>query len=172
MPSTEELVITAASGETAAFAELVRRYEGTVLVTAWSIVGDFHAAQDVAQDAFVIAYRKLTKLQKAQAFGPWLLSIVKREALRTKRKRLDRSEVPVPDNVLADSEVWWQEYQRLLPTLDNLPEQERLVVSLRYIDGLSVREIAETTKRPIGTVTKQLSRGVKRLRSFILEAKQ
>ena len=172
MPSTEELVNAAKAGERAAFAELVCRYEGTVLVTAWSVVGDFHAAQDVAQDAFVIAFKKLAQLRDGRTFGPWLLSIVRREGVRAKRKQVSRSEVACPCDTIAVYEDWWNEFQDILPALENLPEHERLVVSLRFIDGLSVREIADATRRPTGTVTKQLSRAIKRLRSFITEVEK
>jgi len=172
MPSTEELVNAAKAGKKTAFAELVRRYEGTVLVTAWSVMGDYHAAQDVAQDAFVIAFRKLIQLRDGRTFGPWLLSIVRREGIRAKQKRIRRSEVAEPCDTFAADEGWWTEFQDILPTLEQLPDQERLVVSLRFIDGLSVREIADATRRPIGTVTKQLSRAIKRLRGFITEVEK
>ena len=172
MLSTEELANAAKAGETAAFAELVGRYEGTSLVVAWSLVGDFHAAQDVTQDAFVIAYEKLRRLRDARTFGPWLLTIVKREARRAKQKQAHRSEVSSPSELLASRDGWWSEFQEIVPILERLPEQERLVVSLRFIDGLSVREISEATERPVGTVTKQLSRGIKRLRGFVTEGEK
>ena len=172
MPSTEELVNAAKAGETTAFAELVRRYEGTALATAWSLTGDFHAAQDVAQDAFVIAFKKLTQLRDARTFGPWLLSILGREARRTNRTQARRREVSAPNELLINRDEWWREFQEIVPMLQRLPEQERLVLSLRFIDGLSVREIAEATERPLGTVTKQLSRGINRLRGFVTEVKK
>ena len=53
MPSTEELVKAAQAGEISAFAELVRRYERAVIITAHSVLGDFHLAQDAAQEAFL-----------------------------------------------------------------------------------------------------------------------
>lgn len=66
MPSTEELVEAARVGDVSAFSELVRRYEGTVTVTAWTIVRDFHRARDVAQESFVIAYQKLDRLRDSK----------------------------------------------------------------------------------------------------------
>ena len=172
MPSTEKLVNAAKAGERDAFAELVCRYEGTVLVTAWSVVGDFHAAQDVAQDAFVIAFRKLAQLRDERTFGPWLLSIVKREGVRAKRKQVRRSEIAFSCDTITVDEGWWNEFEDILPALEQLPDHERLVVSLRFIDGLSVREIADAIGRPVGTVTKQLSRAIKRLRGFITEVEK
>ena len=63
MPSTEELVKAAQAGEKAAFAELIRRYERAAIITAHSVLGDFHLAQDAAQEAFVIAYQKLSRIR-------------------------------------------------------------------------------------------------------------
>ncbi len=168
MPSTEELVKAAKAGEVSAFSELVCRYEGTVTVTAWSVVRDFHAAQDVAQESFVIAYQKLDRLRDAKAFGPWVLTIVKREALLAKQKRSREASGAVAlDETIPAQGGWWCEFQEIVPLLAQLPEQERLVVSLRYLDGLSVRDVAEATGRPVGTVTKQLSRAVQRLRVLV-----
>ncbi len=173
MPSTEELVKAARAGDVSAFSELVRRYEGTVTVTAWSIVRDFHAAQDVAQESFVIAYQKLDRLRDAKAFGPWILTIVKREALLAKEKRARQASGAVAlEETIAAPGGWWCEFQEIVPLLAQLPEQERLVVSLRYLDGLSVRDVAEATGRPVGTVTKQLSRAVQRLRDLLIEAER
>lgn len=172
MPSTEELVNATQAGDVSAFEELVRRYQGTAVVTAWSLNGDFHSAQDVTQDAFVIAFRKLSQLRDAKTFGPWLLSIVKREAQRSKQAIDRRSEVSLVSEFANRDDRWWQDFQDLLPELRKLPEHERVVVSLRFVDGLSVNEIAEATERPVGTVTKQLSRALERLRSFMTEVEK
>ncbi len=87
MPSTEELVKAAQVGEGSAFAELVRRYERAAIITAHSVLGDFHSSQDVAQEAFIIAYRELKQLRDAASFGPWLLQIARRRSLRLQRRR-------------------------------------------------------------------------------------
>ena len=82
MPSTEELVKAAQVGEGSAFAELVRRYERAAIITAHSVLGDFHSSQDAAQEASIIAYQELNQLRDAASFGPWLLQIARRRALR------------------------------------------------------------------------------------------
>ncbi len=173
MLSTEELVKAVKSGDMDAFSELVRRYERTVIITAWAITSDFHIAQDVAQEAFVIAYQQLHQLREAKGFGPWILRIVKREAVRSGKKSQRETGAPfhLPEAFPAP-DSWWREYEEIVPLLAQLPDQERVVMTLRYLDGLSVREIAETTGRPSGTVTKQLSRAIQRLRSLLIEADQ
>lgn len=169
MPSTEALVMAAQAGDTSAFAELVRRYEGTVLVTAWSLTGDFHSAQDVSQDSFVIAFRKLSQLRDHRTFGGWLLTIAKRQAKTAIQHRMRRKETTLVPETVVEREPWWHAFRDIVPMLQKLPEQERVVVSLRYIDDRSVREIADLTGRPVGTVTKQISRAIARLREIEVE---
>ena len=173
MLSTEELVKAVKSSDMDAFSELVRRYERTVIITAWAITSDFHIAQDVAQEAFVIAYQQLHQLREAKGFGPWILRIVKREAVRSgKTSRRETGEpFHLPETFVAP-DSWWREFEEIVPLLAQLPDQERVVMTLRYLDGLSVREIAETTGRPSGTVTKQLLRAIQRLRSLLIEVDQ
>jgi len=169
MHSSAELVRLAQAGDQSAFAELVGRYERVVTASAWAVLRDFHAAQDVAQESFVIAYGQLSSLRAADAFGPWLLKTVRRAASR----RAARTRTTISINAVAheaaapDGAAWEEEFESVVQALSRLPEQERVVVALRYLDTLSVNEIAQTTDRPVGTVTKQLSRAIERLRAWL-----
>jgi len=150
-------------GESAAFEDLVRLYERAAWTTAWRVVRDYHAAQDVTQEAFLEAYRQLTHLQRPQLFGVWLLRITHRRALRaTRMKRSAEPLEPAQAVVRAEQPIT----ENLLEMVANLPEHERVVVALRYFGGHSVAEVAAVVGRPIGTVTKQLSRALERLRSL------
>lgn len=157
------------AGERSAYAELVQRYERAVQAAAMEILRNHHSAQDVAQEAFVTAYRKLGQLQEGAAFGGWVLRIARRLAVRAGRQRLrpvsieSSGDVPAPScNGRLD-----EESEMLLKHVLRLPEQERVVVMLRYFSSRSVQEIAEATRRPVGTVTKQLSRAHERLREWL-----
>lgn len=169
MRSTTELVIAAQSGDREAFAELVRRYERAVVSTAWSVLQDYHTAQDAAQDSFVIAFRQLGTLRNAQTFGPWLLTLTRREAVRRSRQ----SPMTVSIDSIAEPAIaravpaWTQEYEDLVRAIGRLPDHEKEVVVFHYFDGYSARKVAELTTRPVGTVTKQLSRAVGRLRRWL-----
>jgi RNA polymerase sigma-70 factor (ECF subfamily) len=172
MTSTAQLVTQAQSGDPNAFAELVRRYERAVVVTAWGVLGDFHAAQDAGQEAFLIAYRNLNQLRAPAAFSSWMLRITRLEALRIAR-RLTQAASDVdslPPAEATDSPEWAEAYGGAVSAIARLPDQERTVVVLRYLDGHSVGQIADMTGRPVGTVTKQLSRGVGRLRKWLVGA--
>ena len=166
MESTEALVKSAVAGDTVSYGELVRRFERSVVTTGWSILGDFHLAQDVAQEVFTIAHGQLVTLRDGSSFGSWVLKIARNRALRRrKQEATHRSAVPFMDGFGAVRDAALDEYrEELIRAVGQLPEQERIVVVLRYFDGQPVDSIAQLTGRPIGTVTKQLSRAVERLR--------
>ena len=147
-------------------------YERTVTLTAWEIVRDFHLAEDIAQDSFVIAFRKLHQLRENKNFGPWILNITRREALRVTNQKAvncDLEQLDPPQHCEVNFESEFQEVAALVALL---PEQERMVISLRYFDGLSVREVASATNRPLGTVTKQLSRAIERMQILVVEVQK
>lgn len=170
MATTDELVRAVLDGDQAAFADLVRRYERAVWATAWKVLRDYHATQDATQDAFVEAYCRLGQLRRADLFGVWLLRIARNEALRHARQRWKSAALVAADNI-ATPESLTPDMADLVDAVGRLPDQERLVVALRYLEGLPVADIARHTARPIGTVTKQLSRALERLRSFNRELK-
>jgi len=171
MPSTEELVDATRAGDSSAFAQLVRRYERAAVITACAVLGDFHAAQDATQEAFVVAYGNLNQLRSAATFGPWLLKIVKRQALRLRESsRPEQINVEVMDAPSGEANAWVTRYREVIEELERLPEHERTVVVLRYVEGNSVQQIADLVGKPVGTVTKQLSRAVRRLREWFARA--
>jgi len=174
MRTTAELVAATQSGDREAFAELVRRYERAVISTAWSVLNDYHTAQDVAQDSFVIAFRKLGSLRNAKTFGNWLLTLTRREAVRRSRKTptsvsIDSVEEPLNE---SPAPAWIQDCEDLARAIGGLPDHEKEVIIFHYLDGHSAREVSELTSRPIGTVTKQLSRAVFRLRQCLERVSQ
>src|SRR5262245_48190136 len=86
MRSTAELVEAVQHGDSAAFETLVRLYERAAWTTAWRIMCDYHAAQDVTQEAFLEAYHRIGQLRRPYLFGIWLLRIVHRLAVRASRR--------------------------------------------------------------------------------------
>ena len=168
MRTNDELIHAVLRGDQAAFADLVRRYERAAWATAWKVLRDYHATQDATQEAFVTAYRQLGQLRNPAHFGLWLLRITRREALRVARRRGRARPLDAAGDLVAGAaaERLTPEAGEVLLALGRLPDHERLVVALRYLDGLPVAEVARLTGRPVGTVTKQLSRALERLRSM------
>jgi len=167
--SDASLVACACGGETAAFGELVSRYENAARVVALRHVRDHHSAEDVAQAAFVRAFEQLGSLRDGSKFSAWLLRIVQREAMRVAGQRRHASlELTVanepesqPESAPLDDDL-----QEAVEILSLLPEHERAVMLLHHLDGHSTAEIASITSRPLGTVTKQLSRATKRVQAL------
>jgi RNA polymerase sigma-70 factor (ECF subfamily) len=166
MKTPAELVSAVLAGDRQAYAELVRLYERAVIAAGWSVLGDFHLAQDLAQEAFVTAHDKLATLRDRSAYGTWVVQIARHKALRLrKRDASSPATCQFMDGFAASSDPNTDDFREdLLRAIDRLPEQERLVVVLRYFDGLPVETVAQITSQPVGTVTKQLSRAVDRLR--------
>src|ERR671931_2367193 len=169
-----ELVERARRGDHDAYAELVHAYQGIAFRTAYLIAGGAAEAEDAAQDGFVKAWRALGRFRAGAPFRPWLLQIVANEARNRRRSAGRRAQLalraateissgdaaPSPEAALLDSE----QRRRLLATVNGLPEDQRVVISLRYFAELSEEETAETLGVPRGTVKSRTSRALERLR--------
>jgi DNA-directed RNA polymerase specialized sigma24 family protein len=86
MEELQSLVIRTRSGDLAAYEEIVRRFQDMALGYTYSIPGDFHHAEDAAQEAFIQAYRDLAQLREPAAFPGWFRTIVFRQCDRTARR--------------------------------------------------------------------------------------
>ena len=129
MSPTTELVELARAGDRDAIEQLVDRFQHSAIVAAWSVTGDFHLAQDVAQESLVDAIGKLEHLRQSGSFGPWLLTSVRRKANRLRAKRPEEthgmamSEI-VPDRQHADAAPCWNSrFEDVLPLLWQLPSR-------------------------------------------------
>ncbi|MGE5194141.1 MAG: RNA polymerase sigma factor [Deltaproteobacteria bacterium] len=167
MKSDAEIIELVKAGQIEAFAELVTRYERLVRAAALHTVRERHAAEDVTQEAFVIALETIASLRDTSRFAPWLLGITRNRAAKAMRARCrspalvgDVEAHPDDGRPLGDASAL------LLELVERLPEHERVVVGLKNLQGHSVPEIAAITGRPVGTVTKQLSRAYERLRNW------
>lgn len=168
-----ELVLRSRTGDRAAFAGLVRRYENAAYATALAVVPRVEDAQDIVQDAFVIAYCKLGQLREPGNFGSWLWSIVKRCTLEVaRRSRLvqfvsDSGQTVIGacaeasfDRLAAESRngTLWE-------AVHSLPENYREVVLLYYLHGFSYRRIADYLGLPETTVKGRLHQSRVRLKA-------
>lgn len=167
-----EIVERVQRGDVQAYGALVDRYERTLLAAVLPVIRDAHAARDVVQDVFVLCFVKLRSLRDGSRFGGWLLKAGGREAVRAARRRrrvtLQLTQ-PLDEEPAVPPGTAWSLYDdderaRLLDCVRRLPAHERIAISLRYFEGRGVHEIARIVGRPVGTVTKQLSRAVERLR--------
>jgi RNA polymerase sigma-70 factor, ECF subfamily len=164
-----ELVDSTLKGDRAAYGKLVCRYGQCVVAAIWQILGDYHAAQDAAQEVFLTAYQKLGSLRNGSMFGPWVLTSARRYAYRTARHQTRFVGFDVANGPVAETEYdrLAEDQQDLLMAVNRLPEHERVVVVLHYFQENSVQAVADLMGRPLGTVKKQLSRALRRLRTHL-----
>jgi RNA polymerase sigma-70 factor, ECF subfamily len=170
-----ELVEQARRGDARAYEEIVHAYQGIAFRTAYLITGSAADAEDAAQDGFVKAYYALGRFRRGAPFKPWLLQIVANEA-RNRRRSTGRREglalrvaaeepsggaAPSPEAALLDAE----RRETLLARVNDLPEDQRLCVALRYFLDLSEDETASVLGVPEGTVKSRTSRALERLRA-------
>ena len=168
--SDAELVARVRSGDVEAFGQLAQRYERSVLAVVLSMLPDFHRAEDVVQATLLRAFQRLDTLRDKGKFGAWLIQIARSQVVDAVRARQVLVTVPLDESKHepADAQTVRSllDNEHLLSLVERLPDQERVLIGLRYFDGHSMAEIAAITARPIGTVTKQLSRASARLRSW------
>ena len=171
MDELKELVSRSAAGDVEAFALLVRRFQHMACGYAYSVLGDFHLAEDAAQEAFVDAYRLLGDLREPEAFPGWFRRIVFKHCDRMTRRRrphvfLDAVAEPLAGGASPAEAV---ERREVREAIGILPEAQRQVVALFYIRRHSQPEIAAFLEVPLTTVKKRLVDARKKLRERMLD---
>lgn len=169
-----ELVERARSGDLEAFGLLVDRFQDAVYGTAYALLGDFHDAQDAAQGSFLQAWSKLGTLRNPDRFPGWLCRLTRNCCVdHLRRKRV--SPLPLEGNDAASSAPSAPERletaelrESVLAAIRSLSEPNRLATTLFYIDGYSVKEVADFLDVPAGTVKRRLHDSRKQLKERML----
>lgn len=172
------LIDEALAGQSAAFGQLVERYQDRLYNTMVHVVGCHEAARDVVQDAFVQAFVKLDTFQRHSAFYTWLYRIAFNMAVSHRRRQKPRVSLeqtremtghePVDDNHSPEDPVQRQERAEMVhAALANLTEEHREVLVLREMEGCDYERIAEILDVPIGTVRSRLFRARMQLRDLL-----
>ena len=174
-PPDEVLVVAAILGDLEAFSELVSRYRAAVVRAAQAIVGREHA-EDVAQDALLLAFKALPSIEEPNRFAAWLFAITRHRALRFGKRehshqagRVELDELliervsalarPLVMEAAADDE--------LRIALDRVPSDYALVLKLKFLDEMPLKRIAAFLGVPVSTVKWRVHRGKALLREQI-----
>jgi len=173
------LVRKARDGDTAAFGEIVRRYQNLVFATALQILRDPVLAEDAAQEAFVTAFRSLPSLRTESSFPPWLRKIARNLALAARKEQrrfgaLEEAGVllsppadagPEAERERREADAFGEEVRRIVSSLS---ETLRFPVMLCHIDDLSTRDAARFLGITEGALRKRLHDGKKKLQDRIV----
>lgn len=166
-------------GNVDAYSTVVRRFQDMAVGYAYGVLGDFHLAQDAAQEAFIQAYLDLSKLHETAAFPGWFRKIVFTQCNRiTRRKQLDTvgisDTIQVPDaSQNPDDHIEIQEQKdQILAAIQSLPENERIVITLYYINEFTQPEIAAFLDLPETTINNRVYNARKQLKKELMTMTQ
>lgn len=159
------------SGSRLAYGELYNRYKDKVFNTAYRIVGNWEGARDVAHDVFLKIHREAAGFRFKASFSSWIYRIAVNRSLDEVRRARRRRTQSLSDSVrnrLASTDKHYNPHasavereteEIVAESLEKLSPKLRTVITLRYFEMLSYKEIAEIIERPLGTVKSRLRRG-------------
>lgn len=181
-----ELLDAVKAGDTTAYRGLVEKYQQRVYAVVYGMVRNREDARDITQEAFVKAYNSLEGFRVEAGFYTWLYRIAMNLAIDFIRRRKRRAATGFDEGVAARDDDGGiaeshhedsprkqlerkQLYGRILDALEQLPEDQRQVIVLREVDGLSYKEIADIMEVPEGTVMSRLFYARKKLQKLLAE---
>ena len=184
----EALVLQARGGDLKSFSALVESYQERAVHIAYSFVGNFEDARDIAQEAFVKAYESLDNFKEQSRFYTWFYRILVnacKDFLRKKKVRrhlsfwlnhdgtsegMDLTMSVETQAKNAEEEAVNKELgDAIYKALDKLPFQQRSAFSLRYLEGLSIEEISESMGITAGAVKATLWQAGQKMKVFLAE---
>ena len=187
-----EKVKKAQAGDVMAFGELVKMFQDAVYGVAYAIVGNFADAQDIAQEAFIHAWRNLNTLKDLVKFPNWLCRIARNLSIDfLRRAKLDTVELeeaitahdPLPgpleqiekkelaESVLAVVRALPEKLRLTIDVLVSLPNRNQNKTTLFYINGYTVNEVAGFLEAPAGTIKRRLHDSRQRLKENMMKDK-
>ena len=179
--SDETLMRHIKDGDMESFESLVKRWECPLLNHCYRLVNNVDLAEDLRQEIFLRVYRAAGTYQPTAKFSTWLYRIATNICLDTLAKQRHRKTIPIdtvsgdldakaiahpvaqPDELAERKEA----EQQVRLALERLPEDLRVIVVMRYYDGLKFREIAEILNCPVSTVKSRMAAGMRRLNQML-----
>ena len=173
-----QLIRRILSDDDEAFSILVQKYQKSVHALVWRKVNDFHYAEEITQDTFLQAYKKLSTLKNPNQFAGWLYVIANRLCInwiqRHKPAMQSLEDTPMEEIEEAaynhyaaeqrEAEGTKYRYEIVQKLLSKLPESERTVVTLYYLGEMTAKEISKFLGVSVNTITSRLRRARERLR--------
>lgn len=183
-----KLVLGAQNGNQDCFNQLVKKYEKLVYNTAFQYVKSADDAFDISQNTFMKAYIKLNSFRGSSKFSTWLYRIAQncsKDYIRYRNNHItssitveddesdEESQLDIPDtdiNNLPEESLERNEINRSVrAAIDSLPEEQREIIILRDIDGVSYEDIAAMLDLELGTVKSRINRARKKIKDYLEE---
>ena len=172
MNSEKSLINLVKKGDKKAYEVLVLQYQDRLVFSIYKFLKDYELAQDIAQEAFVKAFKNIEKFRGDSSFYTWIYRIAINTAKKFLSSKSRKSEIyddeimqlklsesavtsENPENILEAEEL----RSLMMDAIQGLPDDIRTTLSLREFDGLSYEEIAEVQNCPIGTVRSRIHKG-------------
>jgi len=165
-------------GDLNAYGALIQEHQTSVFNVCYRITGNRQEAEDLTQEAFIRAFRKLSKYDSSRPFGPWMRTLAANlcynhlKKARLQRVQLEDEKDQIMDKPSNDPENMLeisQEHQVLYQALWKLPDNQRIALELRHFQGLSYQDMADTLSLPLNTVRSHLYRGRQNLAEILKE---
>ena len=174
----EELMARLRQRDVGAFETLYDRYGNMVYSVSLRVLGDVHAAEDVAQEVFLRLWRKPQHYDTARGrFVTWLMSVTRNKAIDERRSRGRRQrretlpELELEDTLASDDSddpaataLLTEERHAIREALSGLPPEQRRAIELAYFGGYTQQEISDALGQPLGTVKTRIRLGMQKLR--------
>ncbi len=161
----ELLILRSQSGDPQAWRQIVERWHGRLTAHAFRLMGRPEAAADVTQEAWLAMVRGIRGLEDPARFRPWAFRIVANKAADwARRKRVERDQLGnqeildsrVIDTSTATGDEEKERTQRLRRAIRLLPPEKRHLISMFYLERMSLADIAEALRVPLGTIKSRL----------------
>lgn len=166
------IIRTVLEGDTESFRLLVQRYQKPVIRMIANIINDRHICEDIAQEVFLAAYKKLPSFDPARSsFSTWLFTIAKNKSINAMKKRKIISVSDPPDNPdfsePADTLIRDELFVKLDRALKSLSPGHRRAIVMAEFENLPYEQIAQIERVRIGTIKSRINRAKNRLRSAL-----
>ncbi len=182
-----KLIEAVLEGDGNAFRGLVETYQGRIYNIVYGMVHNRDDAQELTQDAFIKAYKKLDTFKLGTKFYTWLCRIAVNTTIDFLRKNKNKQTMSFEEGIAVqdgsgvsdlhyesnpEQQAMQEETRRLIiAAVDELPEDQRKILILKELDGLSYKEIAEVLEIPQGTVMSRLYYARKKLQEILMASK-
>ena len=182
----QTIIVSAQEGDVNAYNRLVLAYQSLAYNVAYRILGNADRSADATQDAFMRGYRALGQF-RGGSFKTWILRITTNCCYDQLRAQKRRPTTPLDDlvedeehsSILQDRRESPEDYAErqdlgdlIQRAIGTLPDDQRVVVIMSDVQGLSYEEIAQATSLALGTVKSRLSRGRSKLRTYLIAHKE